>query len=287
MLEYAPRIRSVAVDDPRIRDVIAALCSEVARRLSAHSEAVQRFCHVYREAFGAYLQAQQSQAVEDFARAFQGGVMPDGVLLVEGPSDKIYFSALLKRLNPSTLFIEIMGCGSKDEVVKRYHLMTRQFPFVGSVVAVVDGGARTEYEELARLSRHRKYDHVCRLSANEIEDVFPLQVHTRVLQRYYVGDNSVVLEIDDRKPSVVSAIKKLLWERNRQEFNKVPYARQLVSLLQTDHEFPEELAEIGRMCLKLGHLKIAAVPRSRSALSLDPMSRRLWQELQDIPLREA
>lgn len=248
MIEYAPRIRSVTVDAPRIHDIVAALFSEVAQRLSKHQEAVQRFCHVYREAFDAYLQEQQSQAVEDFAREFQSGVMPDGVLLVEGPSDKIYFSALLKWLNPSTLSIEIMGCGSKDEVVKRYGLITRQFPFLGSVVAVVDGGARKEYEELTRLSRHRKYDHVFRLTGNEIEDAFPLDVHTRVLQRYYFGDDPVALEFDARKQSMVSGIKKILWERKQQAFDKVMYARQLVSLLQTAEEFPEELAEIGRMC---------------------------------------
>jgi hypothetical protein len=151
----------------------------------------------------------------------------------------------------------------------------------------VDGGARKEYEELTRLSRHRKYDNVFRLTANEIEDVFPLDVHTRVLQRYYFGDDPVALECDARKNSTVSAIKKVLWEKKQQAFDKVTYAKQLVNMLQTAQEFPEELAEIGRTCLRLVQLKISEVPKSRSALGLDTMSRHMWQQLQERNLREA
>jgi hypothetical protein len=280
MREYAPRILAAGGDESQMNEIVTALCSEVARQLGGHTAVIQRFCYVYQEAFLTYLEETQSHAVEAFARALQSTGVPDGVLLVEGPSDTIYFSALLRFLNTYHALIKIMPCGSKGQVVNNYRLICRQLPFLGNITAVVDGDAKREEEELRRLSRDRTYDHVFRLSSGEIEDVFSVDIHTHVLRQCYLVDEPFELDPHARNRSIVQAIDDLLWSRKQQRFEKVAYAENLVSTLQTAQEFPEELTSIVRDVVA----QTEAQAR-RSRLNQDLMARRLWQQLQagDLP----
>ena len=150
-----------------------------------------------------------------------------------------------------------------------------QLPFLRNITAVVDGDAQREEEELRRLSRNRMYDHVFRLSSGEIEDVFPVDIHTHVLRQCYLVDEPFELDPHARNRSIVQAIDDLLWSRKQQRFEKVTYAENLVSTLQTAQEFPEELTSIVRDVVA----QTEAQAR-RSRLNQDLMARRLWQERQ-------
>jgi hypothetical protein len=209
MLEYAPRFSAISGDE-ELAEVCTSSISELARRLSEHKKAVQRFCHVYQEAFAEYLKEKQSQIVENIVEELRSTVIPDGILLVEGDSDKIYFSTLLRLLNMHNLLIKIEDCGGKDGVVSKYGEFTKQLPFLGSIIAVVDGDAETQFKELRHRSRFRKYDSVYRLSRKEIEDVFPLDVHTRTLKQCYFGDEPFEIESGAGENSIVLTLKKLL-----------------------------------------------------------------------------
>jgi hypothetical protein len=278
MLEYAPRFLAISGDEA-LAEVYTSFVSGLAGCLSEDKKAVQRFCHVYQEAFIEYLREKQAQTVERIFQYLQSTVAPDGILLVEGDSDEIYFSALLRLLNVHNLLIKIVDCGGKDGVVSKYRELTNQLPFLGSITAVVDGDAKTQYNELKHLWRIRKYDSIHCLSRKEIEDVFSLAVHTYTLKQCYFRDKPFEIESRTGENSIVLTLKKLLWQRKRQGFGKVVYAKQVVSILQTVQEFPEELIKIGRACLEQAKRRAADVPINQSALGLDQMSRKQWQQL--------
>lgn len=249
---------------------------EMAKKINYDRRLVTRLSHVYREAYLEYVRKQQERAYQDFSAAVKTSLVPDGYLLVEGPSDKIYFDACLNVLDAGDVLLRVEDCGGKDKVVARVREMLVKRPSLGSIFAVLDGEAERQFNDLQRLEKRSRFLKSVKFRQGEIEDQIPVEIHVQALNSAHPeGDR---IDIADVSPASLLSrgLAKALWDRKGSSFDKVAHARTVVRLLKAKgEEFPPTLIEITKASLELASQRSQEVPRVESQVSYDRVNRRL------------
>lgn len=255
--------------------------NDLGKMIDRDKRLVARLCHVYRGAYLVHLKEIQKRALRRFKLEAQNSILPQGFLLVEGPSDKIYFEGCLRSLMRDVA-LRVEDCGGKSGVVTRFREMTRRH-YLGSIFAVLDGDAEQELKDLDRIGKNLRYAGVVKFDHGEIEDQIPVAVHVEALNSAF--PEGMEIRSEDIKPggSMARSLARELWNKRGVQLDKVAHAKAVVEIFERDDiVYPSTLTEILEKALAVTDRRAREVPSIESVVSFDRINRRMAQLLERL-----
>lgn len=266
--------------DEAFLQVLLPLVEGVGKKVNQDHAFVERLCQAYRGEYMQTLEEKEARVFEEFRAEVRSSVVPDGFILVEGPSDKIYLEACLEMVGDDELFLKIEDCEGKDGVLRRFREITSRHAYLGSVLAVLDGDADKQLKDIGRIRTAGPYADAVKFDEGEIEDQIPIELHVQALNLGYPDGEDVLLEDVQGKGPMRSVLPKVLWERKRAAFSKASHAAKVAELIQDTATVPPVLLKISKSALDLARRRSRELPGVESRVSFDRMARKLARWLQ-------
>lgn len=158
------------------------------------------------------------------------------IVIVEGITEEILLPkfALISGLNFDEAGINVISAGGKNQVVKLFYQFadTLKLP----IFVLLDNDAKENFQEIA--PKLRPQDKVYVLEGGEFEDILPLNLLKRTLNRHFRNYSSVLLE-DLRKNMPMTKVLGEIFKARGMEFKKAEFA----SLVSENVLRPQDLSE--------------------------------------------
>lgn len=143
------------------------------------------------------------------------------ILIVEGITEEILLPKFAKLCSYDfdKMGVHLISAGGKNQVVRVFYQLvdTLKLP----IFVLLDKDAGENYEEIK--PKLRKNDKVCVLEIGEFEDVLPLNLIKRTLNRHFEDYFSVKF-VDLRKDMPMTQILTEIFKERGQEFKKAEFA---------------------------------------------------------------
>lgn len=249
-------------------DILFDTMQAFIKIVSRHPRLVRRACLAYVEQLRAHSEYRMRSHIDEAVRDMTLLNRPDAYFLVEGKSDEIYVSRCFEVRGTGDVFIKVEKQEGSSSMERRVRDLRRDG--ATSIVTLVDADAPTFHADLTRLLTGAPHSAAFMLSRGMIEDQFSPQVHALALNAAYPhGDE--VLPADLRSDGdVVTALKRVAWEKKRVRFDKVSHAQaNRPKILGEPEDIPGEIRSILDVAVAHAARSRRDSPRPASYLSLD------------------
>lgn len=163
------------------------------------------------------------------------------IILVEGITEEILLPkfALLYGYDFDKAGINLISAGGKNQVVRLFY----QFANILKIpmFVLLDRDAQENYRLI--LPKLRKNDKVHVLDCGEFEDVLPLTLIKRALNRFFDNENSIKLD-DIRQNTPMVKILEEIFKQRGEEFKKAEFASLIAQNISGEKDLSPEIIKI-------------------------------------------
>lgn len=163
------------------------------------------------------------------------------VVLVEGITEEILLPKFAKicGFDFDKKGINLISAGGKNQVVKLFY----QFADILKlpIFVLLDNDAGDNYEEIK--PKLRKGDNVYILEKGEFEDILPINLIKRTLNRQYKEYFSIILD-ELRSEEPMTKILEVLFKKHGFEFKKAEFASQVCENILNEKDISKEIMKI-------------------------------------------
>ena len=284
MLSVKDRVRSYpdqnAIPEVDQQQIAGAVLLAFTRDVSRFPRLVQRACTLYVERFRAHSDRELRQQLERTRRDFRISVRPDTYLLVEGPSDRIYFARFLELLGTDGAYVKVEAREGSSTMTRRGRDLREDA--VVSIATVVDADAAKEHAELKRMLRGSTMCDAFMFDSGAVEDQFSNKIHAAALNMTY--SEGAIVTADDLAVAgtgAVARLKRLCWTKKNATFDKVAHAKAVARLLDSGDDVPAEARSFALRTIALAK-KSSERPKVKSYFALDTKTRERMRRFDEI-----
>jgi hypothetical protein len=160
------------------------------------------------------------------------------VIIVEGITEEILLPkfALIGGMNFNKAGIKIISAGGKNQVVKLFYQLADVLKL--PIFILLDNDAKENFNEL--IPKLRSNDTVYILENGEFEDILPLNLLKRTLNKYFKNYSSVLLKDFNKDIPMTKNLEEIFKARGF-EFKKAEFASLICKNVSKSEDFSEEI----------------------------------------------
>jgi hypothetical protein len=250
-------------------ELFFALLKRFASKISTNKKLVVTIEFEYWEEFQkAFIEDTKSNIREIIAQS-KKSLIPDCYILVEGDSDLVCYSHFIEILD-SDLIINVIKCGGKEGVARKYRELINERQYIGSIVTVLDSDARIEHEDIQRIDAGNVLTSHYIYKSGTLEDIFNKKLIVQSLNSLYPGSTEITENDLGNSQKIEDTISRIVWEKKQASFNKNDFAIEISKRIKTKKMIPKIALEIVNKSLKLAEKNAKSKPRLSSILSNRP-----------------